>query len=263
MEKKAEKILSKCMYADRETNISRWLILMTSQKLGAVIFSRYDSQRLPGKALLSVQNNTLLGIVVDRCKLVLGVEDVIVATTSRDVDDKIVRYCEQKGVKVYRGATDNLIIRSIGVCRDFGLDGLVRVCGDRPFLDPKMISDCVSLYSKDNTVDLLSNNLDGSVVPGLTVEILSYRALQKLNKLVVNEADKEHLTKYIYENQSRFEIVEFGLPRYIKNSTAGLVVDTQNDLEKINWIYSYLEDNTVDVYDTQKVVGLAERWEEQ
>ena len=118
------------------------------------------------------------------------------------------------------------------------------------------------LYIKDNTVDLLSNNLDGSVVPGLTVEILSYRAC-KTGKLVVNEADKEHLTKYIYENQSLFEIVEFGLPRYIKNSTAGLVVDTQNDLEKINWIYSYLEDNTVDVYDTQKVVGLAERWEEQ
>ena len=48
--------------------------------VGAIIFSRYTSSRLPGKALVDIAGRCLLGRVLDRSKLVKGIDHVILAT---------------------------------------------------------------------------------------------------------------------------------------------------------------------------------------
>ena len=59
---------------------------MDSIKLGIIIFSRFDSQRLPGKALLDIEGRCLLGRVIDRAKLIKGTNEIIVATSNREID---------------------------------------------------------------------------------------------------------------------------------------------------------------------------------
>ena len=43
-------------------------------KVGAIIFSRMSSRRLPSKALIEINGRTLLGRVIDLTKLIEGVE---------------------------------------------------------------------------------------------------------------------------------------------------------------------------------------------
>ena len=47
---------------------------------GVIIFSRMDSNRLPGKALIDICGRSLLGRVIDRAKNIKGAERIIVAT---------------------------------------------------------------------------------------------------------------------------------------------------------------------------------------
>ncbi len=55
--------------------------MATKENIGAIIFSRYDSSRLYGKALIDIEGRSLLGRVIDRAKLIKGVSKIIVATS--------------------------------------------------------------------------------------------------------------------------------------------------------------------------------------
>ena len=44
-------------------------------KVGAIIFSRMDSKRLPGKALVEIEGRSMLGRVIDRAKRIITLED--------------------------------------------------------------------------------------------------------------------------------------------------------------------------------------------
>ena len=50
--------------------------------IGAIIFSRFSSQRLPGKALIDIQGRELLGRVIDRSRHIKNIDEIIVATSS-------------------------------------------------------------------------------------------------------------------------------------------------------------------------------------
>ena len=57
--------------------------------IGAIIFSRFDSRRLPGKAMLDIEGRPLLGRVIDRTKKIKKIQKIIVATSNRDTDNII------------------------------------------------------------------------------------------------------------------------------------------------------------------------------
>lgn len=65
---------------------------------GLVIFARFDSVRLPGKALADIAGQPLLGHVINRARVVAGALPIVVATTDRDTDDPIVAFADRKSV---------------------------------------------------------------------------------------------------------------------------------------------------------------------
>ena len=60
-------------------------------KIGAIIFSRMDSKRLPGKALVKIGGRPMLGRVIDRSKCTMT-DNIIVATSFREIDNEIVLF---------------------------------------------------------------------------------------------------------------------------------------------------------------------------
>ena len=50
-----------------------------NKNLGVVIFSRMSSKRLPGKALMKINNRELLGRVIDRSRKIACDKKIIVA----------------------------------------------------------------------------------------------------------------------------------------------------------------------------------------
>ena len=70
---------------------------------GAIIFSRYSSERLPGKALLDISGRCLLGRVIDRTKEIKGIKKSLLQLLHKS-DDQIEAFVQKEGVDIFREA---------------------------------------------------------------------------------------------------------------------------------------------------------------
>ena len=83
----------------------------SNSKVGGIIFSRFDSNRLFGKALIDIEGRALLGRVIDRSKLIKGISKLIVATSERPIDNQIHEFAKTmsgpvRSVRICSYATD-------------------------------------------------------------------------------------------------------------------------------------------------------------
>ena len=102
-------------------------------KVGIIVFARFSSKRLRGKALKKINKVHILEIILKRIFKVSEKIPVIVATSKNFSDNKIVSFCKAKKIKYFRGSLNNVLNRARDCCNKFGLDSFVRICADRPY----------------------------------------------------------------------------------------------------------------------------------
>lgn len=213
---------------------------MTANKIGLIVFSRFSSSRLPGKALMPVNGRPLLGCLLDRLSL-LGNDfgPLVVATSDLPSDDAIVDFVVSEGVEVFRGELDDVAGRALSCARSYGMDYFARICGDRPFVDPALIMTLAAELTKEK-VDLVTNVLIKTYPSGMATEIISTDALEKALSQTSNPDDREHVTRYFYNHQNQFSItnVASGDQRL---PTLNLSIDTNDDLKRICWIAEHFD----------------------
>ena len=210
-------------------------------RIGAIIFSRFDSNRLFGKALIDIQGRSLLGRVIDRAKLIKGLDKIIVATSNRKIDNQICEFVESEGLETFRGSCNDVYGRAIETCDKFNLDFFARICGDRPFFDFDLISKAIKI-SQEYSYDLVTTMYPRTYPPGLTTEIIKTDLLRNYDNQVSNPLDREHLTTYFYENPKNIKIKNLKNPYFEKIKNVSLVVDTFDDLKKATWIAKHKKD---------------------
>jgi spore coat polysaccharide biosynthesis protein SpsF (cytidylyltransferase family) len=210
-------------------------------RVGAIVFARLSSSRLPGKALLPIGPRPLLGWVLERTARVNGLARIAVATSTDASDDRIEAFARETGVAIYRGSLDNVVSRAVACAREFGLDAFARVCGDRVFLEPADIEAAIRQLKPDGSVDLVTNTLDGSVPAGLTTEIVRTDALAEVLAQTSDPEDLEHLTRYFYRHDDRFRIVSAAAVPPVFQGVR-FVVDTAEDLHRARHIVDRLDD---------------------
>ena len=103
-------------------------------KVGAIIFSRMSSKRLPSKALIEINGRSLLGRVIDITKLIEGVDDIVVATSNEIEDEPIKKFVSNEEVELFRGDLNDVCVRALDVCKKYNFDKFVRICGIDLFL---------------------------------------------------------------------------------------------------------------------------------
>lgn len=166
------------------------------------------SSRLPGKIKKLLNGKPVLQHIMERCQMVRGVDQVIVATTSGPDDDEVEELCKVSEIPVFRGSSENVLERYYEAARRFGIGLVVRVTGDCPLIDPDIIDSCVSRFASAD-VDYLSNVSPGkSEFPeGLAVEVFSFDALERAYRNATENYEKEHVTPHIWENRrNQFKI---------------------------------------------------------
>ena len=117
-------------------------------KVGAIIFSRMSSSRLPGKAFKDVSGKFLLERVIDRTIKVNLVDHICLATSTNSEDDKIVEYAKYKGLEVFRGSLDDVAKRAFDASKYYNYSSFLRVCADRPFLDPSIYDEMIKIHNE-------------------------------------------------------------------------------------------------------------------
>jgi spore coat polysaccharide biosynthesis protein SpsF len=225
-------------------------------KIGIAVFSRMDSNRLPGKALTKIGGRSMLGRVLDQLKKISRYSPLIVATSDQGIDDPIAKLAKDEDIAVFRGSDSNVLERAANCARRFNLDALVRISGDSPFIDGALIEKLVAVH-RQTVPDLTTNVFPRTLPPGMSVEVISTSVLNRLQSMATDKDDNEHVTKYIYDHADEFHIhpVIFKKNNY---DNVHLAVDTQHDLERATWIANQATEISL-----EKVAGLARQWDSQ
>ncbi|WP_427338101.1 cytidylyltransferase domain-containing protein [Caloranaerobacter sp. DY30410] len=209
------------------------------RKVVAIIQARMGSTRLPGKVMKDLFGKTVLAHVVERVKQSKEVDEIVIATTTLEKDNVIVKEAEKCGVKYFRGSEDDVLSRYYYAAKENNADIVVRITSDCPLIDPIIIDSIVKFY-KENDYDIVTNagiDLSQRTFPrGLDTEVFSFKVLEEAFNNAKENYQREHVTPYIYENSNKIH--------YYKNdvnySEYRWTLDTEEDFKLIKEIYRYL-----------------------
>ena len=81
----------------------------------------------------------------------------------------------------------------------------VRISGDSPLIDPKIIDKAIKISHKQGKYDIITNVFPRTFPKGQSVEVIKTSILKKYSKNF-SKADKEHVTKYFYKNSNKFRV---------------------------------------------------------
>ena len=225
--------------------------------IGLIIFSRMDSKRLPGKALRLICNRPLLGRVIDRARLSPGGDQIVVATSDREIDDPIYEFVVSEGISVFRGPANDVAGRALACAEKYQFNRFVRITGDSPFFDPEILYKLKDI-AINNDLDLATNVFPRSYPIGSSGEIVASRALSKLLQVTTDVEDREHVTRYFYRHPDQFRIQNISAKdkRYLGLSVS---VDQPDDLDRASWIIDNLE-KPPEIATLDELVCLAKAW---
>ena len=210
-------------------------------KVILVIQARMGSTRLPGKVLKDLCGRTVLERVVERCRDIRNIDEIVVATSTNPNDAMIVDQCEVLGVSTSLGSEKDVLDRFYQTATRFDADAIVRVTCDCPLIDPGVSSQVIDLFLNEN-LDYASNVEPRSFPQGLDTEIVTLQALETARQNARRDYERAHVTTYIREQPDRFK--SGSLTFHSDFSHLRWTLDTPDDLRLIRSIYKGLDDTS-------------------
>jgi spore coat polysaccharide biosynthesis protein SpsF len=205
-------------------------------KIVAIIQARMGSTRLPGKVLLDLAGEPMLGRVVNRTQRATTLREVVVATTVEPDDESIVQLCAARDWPCFRGSEEDVLDRYYLAAKEYRANVVVRITSDCPLIEPEIVDLVVQEFCEKGALDYVSNTLPPRNFPrGLDVEVMSFEALERAWHEDKNPVWREHVTPYIYRNPEKFTL------RAVVNnedySHMRWTVDTPEDLAFVRRVY--------------------------
>ncbi|MDO4818805.1 MAG: glycosyltransferase family protein [Prevotella sp.] len=234
--------------------------------IGIIIQARMGSTRLPGKILKPFYGGkTLLETLLDNLHKIEGVK-VIVATSVNENNDQLELFLKEKGELVFRGSENDVIDRFIKAADANGVDGIIRICSDNPFMDWQGVATLADM-AKTSDADYIGYRINDkpSILThfGFWGEFVKLSALKKVVETTeVNTPAHEHVTYHIYNHPDEYKCEWIQCPVFLQGrDDIRLTIDTLEDLENAMKVYSDLKEKDEDFY-LQDVVDYLDTHEE-
>jgi len=203
------------------------------------------SSRLPGKVLLPLPQGgpaTVLDHVVARVSKARSIDQILIATTINPTDDPLVRWCEGKGLPVFRGSEDNVLSRYALCAREHGLSRVVRVTSDCPCIDWEILDELVACHEADGS-DYTSNTLSRSFPHGVDAEVVNADVLQEAFEQATEKYETEHVTPYVYKTHpERFRLGRLEADPARRGPQIRITLDTPDDYLLLRAVFDLLGD---------------------
>ena len=204
---------------------------LESIKLLLIIQARSSSKRFKNKVLYPIYEIPLIQHVVNRVKKSKKITNIVVATSTKKNDDKLIKYLRKNKINFFRGELDNVALRLYEAAQFYKKKFFIRISGDSPLIDYRLIDRAIDIIKNSkNKYDLVTNVFPRTFPQGQSVEIIKTSTL-KNNIKEFSKQDKEHVTKYFYDKAKKFSIKNFTFKG--KNKIIKLSIDTKKDLENI------------------------------
>jgi len=194
----------------------------------ALIPTRLESKRLPGKALLKLNRIPIIVHTAKRTMMAKKVDEVYVCTDNI----KIIKTCNKYKIKTIKTKKNfkNGTERIASVAARFKNYHIIDVQGDEPFIDPKNIDLLVEFHKKNQNFDI--------VVPYLNIE---HGENKNIVKIVSNTANKilyfsRAKVPFNFKKKQKFYKKHLSIISFKYNALNFFSKSKESNLEKIEGI---------------------------
>ena len=111
-----------------------------SKQICVCVQARLSSKRLPEKVLKKVNELNILELLTKRLSKARDPSQIYILTSNDKSDNKLVKFCQSKGLKFFRGDLDNVYKRYRDFLKINNYQALVRISADSPLLDDKILN---------------------------------------------------------------------------------------------------------------------------
>ncbi|MFW9989888.1 MAG: cytidylyltransferase domain-containing protein [Candidatus Odinarchaeota archaeon] len=220
--------------------------------IGSIIQAREGSSRLSNKATIDICGKPALQRVIERVKAAKKLDYIIVATTTNKNDDIIEEMCKQNGVNCFRGSEENVLDRVLKAAQKFNIDIIVEITADCPLIDWNHIDALIEMHintflGQDINLDAelfdMTTNIASRTFPrGYDIRIFNREALERAEKEVDNDIDRQHVSTWMYLNpngKKNYKVQNWDAPCEQFRPDIEVTLDTPEDLELIRWLYGF------------------------
>ena len=204
-----------------------------------ILQARCNSKRLPGKVLKKIKNIPIIILCVKR--LENKGHRVIVATSKKRSDDKLVLLLKKNNIDYFRGKLNDVFSRFIKIIKINNLKKnmlVVRATADNILPDGNLIEIITKKFKTiKNNYLRIDNNLH-NLPKGFTLEIFKANELLKLNKVKLSKKHLEHVTFKIYENKRNYNNILIEEIKQKQNlNKLRVTIDNKNDFDFMNKLF--------------------------
>ena len=179
--------------------------IMSLDILG-VLQVRLSSSRLPGKALNPILGRPMLAIQAERVRRARRIDRWIIATSGEPSDDPLAELAAGIGLDCFRGSLADVLDRHYRVVQRYRPKHLLRVGGDCPLADWRILDRLVDLHLAGG-YDFSSNAYPPTWPDGMDAEILTSPLIESLWAETELPSEREHISPYVAErHRDRYRI---------------------------------------------------------
>lgn len=198
--------------------------------LGIIISARMTSTRFPGKSMALLAGKPVLQRVIERAKRIDTNAKVIVSVPDKPESEPMLQLAEKMHVSNFCGDEYDVLKRTYDAAIFHGLDIIVRITGDCPFIDPQVCREVISLLVW-RKLDYASNIFPNRSYPrGLDCEVFTMDCLEAAHLLANRPDEREHVTLWMQKNS---EIVKANVMQKVDASDRNFCVDYPEDIPRL------------------------------
>tara|TARA_B100000886_G_C20424034_1_gene493017 strand:+ start:2552 stop:4588 length:2037 start_codon:yes stop_codon:yes gene_type:complete len=202
----------------------------------AIVQARVGSTRFPQKVIKEINGKTIIGFLIERLKICKNLDEIIIATTTKKEDDILESLGKKYNVKIIRGPSDDVLGRYFLASLQTSAENIIRITGDCPLIDPKMIESIISQFNYKN-YEYMSNSYPPTFPDGLDIEIFKKSLLKEAHLKCKDFHFREHVTPWMREQKN---LRKGSYKSETDYSNMRWTLDEPEDLEVIRFIVNKL-----------------------
>lgn len=199
----------------------------------AILQSRTNSSRLPGKALLPIAN--MPSAVLAAKRAANQGHAVVLATSDQASDEILSRTATDAGIKVFRGDRDNVRARFLAAAKDLEDDHIIiRLTADNMLPDGGLLTETLKRFGESKLPYLNSEQIWQQPPHGLICEIFYLGALREAAAKVDTPHNREHVTTALREVPVALTPAKIFTP---EESALRVTMDTYEDFQRMSQLF--------------------------
>lgn len=215
-----------------------------------ILQARMGSARLPGKSMMDLAGEPLVGRILERVKRCKRPDDIVLAIPDTEKDRPLRALAYKYGVRVFSGSENDLVDRYYQAALANEADVIVRIPADNATPQPEEIDRIIDHHLSLKRPGFSSNLsvIDDSGYPdGIGAEVFNFSLLSDANETVRDPFKREHvhLNFYNYETGKAVDskwcpISTVQCPRAFRRPDLILDVNTKEQYDFMARLYDAL-----------------------